>query len=487
MRQFMAVCGLAALLAAAGPALADDGVQLGATYRGVVQLKTYGSPQVPLPPGDWKLVALDENRDRTANTRMLQGMLIQVRTGVLTGRVIFDVPDSPSRGGWSRPAACDRKFLANLSQPETAFGSYDCLTIEPVTMIRASNVSQTGAQFYDYLDANKIKKPGTALSTVFNISDGRTYLNVSYLFNPDVEKITPAGVTAWHLDRYKEDAKRAAYVENVKNWAQLLRPKIVDGLKGRLPASFEMASVSSLPPVVAAAKAAPATASAVKSSVPSPEIGKLYRDSLQLDTYGAPQIPLPPGDWKLVVLGDMQSDKQKIRLVRGYLIQTKDNVMAGRVYFNVPDGATSAGWAPSENCKRKDALADLSVNAGSNKGYDCTAITVYGTGRPTSRGVSALNQFHDYLEANAIGKPPTMINVGYGISNGRSYVTAEYQFNPELEGVRADNTSAWRPERSGEDSRRATYVEKMKAWAQAWHPKIEAGFQAALPKPVAGN
>lgn len=58
MRRLMALWGVAAALAAASPVLADDGVRLGETYRGVVQLKTYGSPQVPLPPGDWKLVAL---------------------------------------------------------------------------------------------------------------------------------------------------------------------------------------------------------------------------------------------------------------------------------------------------------------------------------------------------------------------------------------------------------------------------------------------
>jgi hypothetical protein len=479
MRRFMALWGLAALLAGTGPVLADDGVQLGATYRGVVQLKTYGSPQVPLPPGDWKLVALGETRDRSGNTRMLQGMLIQVRTGVLAGRVIFDVPDSPSRGGWTRPAICDRKnILANFSAPEVAFGSYDCSTVEPVTLIRAPTAGQVAGQFYDYLDANKIKKPNTAISSTFNISDGRTYLNVSYLFNPDMEKVAPVAAASWHIDRYKDDPKRAAYVEKIRSWTQDLRPKIADALKGRLPESFAVAAVVSPPSASVSTSAA--------RSLASPQIGKMYRDVFQLDTYGAPQIPLPPGDWKLVVLGQLQSDKQKLRLVRGYLIQTKGDVLAGRVYFNVPDGASSVGWAPSENCKRKDALVDLSINAGSSKGYDCTAISAYGTGRPNG-GVSALNQFYDYLEANAVRKPPTMINVGYGISNGQFYVTAEYQFNPELEGVRAETTAAWRPERYGEDSRRGPYVEKMKAWAREWHSKVEAGFKAALPKTAAVN
>lgn len=232
---------------------------------------------------------------------MLQGFLIQVRTGVLTGRVIFDVPDAPSRGGWSRPAICDRKnILANFSQPEKSFGSYDCLTIEPVSMVRATTASQLAGQFYDYLDVNKIKRPNTAISTAFNISDGRSYLNVSYLFNPDMEKITPVAGSLWHVDRYKEDSKRAAYVEKIKNWAQELRPWVVDGLKGKLTTA----------PTASVASVAPSAQTRPALTVESPQIGKIYRDTLPLDTHGAPQIVLPPGDWKLAVLGQLQSERE---------------------------------------------------------------------------------------------------------------------------------------------------------------------------------
>ena len=470
MRRLMAFWGMVVALAAASPVLADDGVQLGATYRGMVQFKTYGSPQLPLPPGDWKLVGLTESRSDTTNIRVLQGALLQVRTGVMAGRVIFTVPDSPSRGGWARPANCERKnILANFSASATMSGGYDCLTLEAVTMIRSANADKLGAQFYDYLDANKIKKPGTALSVGFNVSDGRTFVAAAYLFNPDMEKVPPAVVTSWHLDRYKDEPKRAAYVEKMKSWAQEWRAKVINGAKGNLSSSSGMAAMTS-----------PSAAKTV-SSVASPQIGKVYRDVLQLDTYGTPQIALPPGDWKLVVIGEGQSDKERIRLVRGYLIQTKGKAIAGRVYFNVPDAPSSLGWARSDNCTRKEPLADLTRNAGSSKGYDCASITAYGTGLPKN-AMPQLKQFHDYLEKNGIEKPPTMINIGYGLSNGAAYVTVEYQFNQSLDGVRADNLAAWRAERIGEDSRRRAYIEKMKAWAQEWHPKVEAGFKSALPR-----
>lgn len=471
MRRLMALWGMVVALAAASPVLADDGVQLGATYRGILQLKTYGSPQVPLPPGDWKLVALGENRDRIGNTRMLQGFLIQVRTGVLAGRVIFDVPDAPSRGGWTRPAMCDRKnILVNFSQPEKAFGSYDCLTIEPVSMVRAATASQLAGQFYDYLDVNKIKRPNTAISTAFNISDGRSYLNVSYLFNPDLEKITPVAGSLWHIDRYKEDPKRAAYVDKIKTWAQNWRPQLADGLKGKLTAP---ASIASLPQAASATKP--------PLGIESPQIGKTYRDVLQLDTYGAPQIALPPGDWKLAVLGQLQSDRENIRLVRGYLIQTKGDTLAGNIYFIVPDGASSLGWGPADSCKRKEPLADYSVDRGSSKGYDCTSITSYSMARPKT-GTSELLQLHDYLEANKIKKPATMINVAFGLSNRQTYVLTEYRFNPEMEGVRAENIAAWRSDRYREDSKRGAYVEKMKAWSQEWRIKFVSGYEAAAAR-----
>lgn len=472
MRRVLAIWGALAALAWTSSVLADDGVQLGATYRGLVQFKTYGSPQLPLPPGDWKLVGLDEVRDSMANIRVLNGVLVQVRTGTFSGAVIFTVPDSSSRAGWNRPSSCDRKnILANFSVPERSSGSYDCLIIQPINVVRATTAGKSIAQLFDYLENNKFKKPITALSIAYNMTGSGAFLAANYLFNPDMEKVPPAGIAAWHLDRYKDDPKRAAHVEKMKAWAQQWRPQLADGLKGKLTAAPAIAA--SLP------QAAPATKLAL--GVASPQIGKVYRDVLQLDTYGTPQIALPPGDWKLVVIGEGQSDKERIRLVRGYLIQTKGKAIAGRVYFNVPDAPSSLGWARSDNCTRKEPLADLTRNAGSSKGYDCASITAYGTGLPKN-AMPQLKQFHDYLEKNGIEKPPTMINIGYGLSNGAAYVTVEYQFNQSLDGVRADNLAAWRAERIGEDSRRRAYIEKMKAWAQEWHPKVEAGFKSALTR-----
>lgn len=97
-------------------------------------------------------------------------------------------------------------------------------------------------------------------------------------------------------------------------------------------------------------------------------------------------------------------------------------------------------------------------------------------------GTPELMELHDYLEANKLKKPVTMINVAYGISNRQTYVLTEYRFNPEIEGVRADNITAWRSDRYGEDSKRGAYVDKMKAWAQEWLPKFVAGYQAAVAR-----
>jgi hypothetical protein len=186
-----------------------------------------------------------------------------------------------------------------------------------------------------------------------------------------------------------------------------------------------------------------------------------------------------------VVFDEMISEPSKIRLVRGYLIQTKGDVMAGHIYFLAPDGSATRGWKSSV-CARKDPLADFSSNRGSPQGYDCNFIAPYSTALPTS-STPQLVKFHEYLRQNGISSPPTMLNVSYDISNNRTYLLMEYRFNPELEGVRADSVAAWRPERYGEDSKRAAYVEKMKAWAQVWHSKVEAGYKSALPKAAALN
>jgi len=485
MRRLMAIWGVAAALAAASPALADDGVQIGTTYRGVVQLKTYGSPQLPLPPGDWKLVALGDSVTNTNNIRVVKGHLIQTAGQggkEMRGRVSFAVTDSPVRGGWIMPPICSRTdFIANFSKPAGAEG-YDCAWVTAYSLIRPNRSGDELNQFYDYVDQNKIKKPATVVGVSYAISDGRSYLTLDYAFNPDLQKVPSASTTLWHRDRYKEDPKRVAYVERLNGWAQAWRSTVAEAYKNRLPASF--AGADAFPPTAPAPVAAPAKALG-KPLAQVAELGKSYRDVLPLNILGAPQVPLPPGDWKLIVLDEFETEANKIRLVRGYLVQTKGKVMTGQIYFLAPDGGSARGWK-SNTCARKEPLADLTINSGSPQGYDCSTLTSYVGSRPKS-ATPQLAQFHNYLEQNGIEAPPTMLNVSYDISDNKTYLLAEYRFNPAVEGVRADSIAAWRPDRFSEDSKRAAYVEKMKGWAQSWHPKVAAGYKGTLPKTAALN
>lgn len=459
------------------PAQADDGVRVGETFRGVVQLKTYGSPQVPLPPGDWTLVALGETRSKdTYNTRLLTGYLVQTKGGMFAGRTIFKVPDSPTRGPWEAPSFCTRKdFLANFTVETGANGPFDCLYIFGSGLGRAKNAPQELGAFYDYLEREKIKKPTTALNIGYAVSDARTYLLVDYFLNPELEGVKPAGVSAWHVDHYREDAKRSDYVEVMKGWAQRWRDNVRDGYKGKLTA----AAVAAVP-LPALPKAAPAAKpqTARKPLAQIATLGTTYRDVMPLNIHGSPQVPLPPGDWKLVVLDENENASEKIRLVRGYLVQTKDKVMVGQIYFLAPDGSSSRGWKSSV-CARKGPLVDLTRNPGTNQGYDCATITSYAGMRPKN-APPQLGKFHDYLEQNGIAAPPTMLNVSFDISDKKTYLMVEYRFNPALEGVRADSVAAWRADRIGDDSKRAAYIEKIKGWAQSWHAKVAAGYEGAL-------
>lgn len=237
MRRLMMLWGVAAALAAASPVLADDGVQIGNVYRDVVSLKTYGSPQVPLPPGEWTLISLSDTRSQPTNIRLLTGYLVQVKDGKFAGRVIFKVPDSSARGYWEAPNNCTAKnIIVNLTVDSGANGRFDCTFVLASGMGRPTNPSAGMVDFYDYVDRQKLKLPATAFYVGYGISDARTYLLVDYFFNPDLEGVKPASVSAWHLDRYKEDPKREAYVEKMKAWAKDWHAKIDAGFRGKLPA-----------------------------------------------------------------------------------------------------------------------------------------------------------------------------------------------------------------------------------------------------------
>ena len=149
MRRFLVLWGLVVALATASPVLADDGVRLGETYRGVVQLKTYGSPQVPLPPGDWKLVALGDSVTNTNNIRVLKGHFIQTdgQGKDMRGRVSFAVTDSPVRGSWIMPTICSRTdFIANFSKPVAAEG-YDCAWITALALFGPTDPATSSISF----------------------------------------------------------------------------------------------------------------------------------------------------------------------------------------------------------------------------------------------------------------------------------------------------------------------------------------------------
>jgi len=219
---------------------------VGQTYRDRIQLETSiaSKIQVPLPEGDWLVVAKDFGRSTVSNVRRYRIRLVQVSDRVLKGYIFIGTNDELANYGWTIPDYCTRTNTFYREPVDTrgfsAERGYDCLVINHVQMTSGSKAS-TGVQaFYDWVWKNTTGMPTTMIASSFLISDGKRYVEAVYHRNPEAEGFAAPRDSAWrssdwHKDRLPADPKKLAYMESIKLWAVHWRPLVEDGFHGRLP------------------------------------------------------------------------------------------------------------------------------------------------------------------------------------------------------------------------------------------------------------
>jgi hypothetical protein len=93
----------------------------------------------------------------------------------------------------------------------------------------------------------------------------------------------------------------------------------------------------------------------------------------------------------------------------------------------------------------------------------------------------------DYVEKNDLELPVTMIAVQYLRSGRGRFMSLNYYFNPELEGIappeRAEwRTSDWHRDRYSHDPKKKAYIEKLIKWGAEWHARVDRGFRGQLKR-----
>ncbi len=201
------------------------------------------------------------------------------------------------------------------------------------------------------------------------------------------------------------------------------------------------------------------------------------------------QVPLPEGNWTLVAWENYAGEQE----LGGVVIQTEGKHVSGLVDFYVPQvSKTRLYLQPYKFCGRKDIL-----HVGKSEVYsryslqktspqDCWGVNHWPM-TFSGRIPKHLLALRDYVEANGLVLPNTMIAVQYRRGGKGQFFSLNYYFNPELEGIAPPQqvewrTSDWHRDRYSRDPQKKAYIEKLIKWGAEWHAQVDRGFRGLLKR-----
>ncbi|HEX9808053.1 MAG TPA: hypothetical protein VGC25_00420, partial [Alphaproteobacteria bacterium] len=215
--------------------------------------------------------------------------------------------------------------------------------------------------------------------------------------------------------------------------------------------------------------------------------------SLPTDVQSKLYVPLPEGVWQIVSRWDRGSPKSNVKLTRIYLAQVKEKELFGLIAidFNheIPDSGPDgrSGWAIPRDCTRTNLFfrwPDASTYFNPRSGYNCLTINHANmtSGKRKKRKDPSYKDAIRWVRKNTAGLPRVMIVATFAMSDGAQMLSVNYFRNPEAEGFppareAIRRASEWHYDRLPGDEKRLAYVTKIKDWAIAWKPRIEAGFR----------
>ena len=233
-------------------------------------------------------------------------------------------------------------------------------------------------------------------------------------------------------------------------------------------------------------------------SLMMPAIGTRVANEISI---GDKKIPLPEGDWTVIGTGIDRNNAEGY-FVSEMLVQIRDKTVTGAVeiFSNLPVkggnpegffGAVDSspqGWLTHRSCTRDD-MHFLKVYSNIRRGeQDCWWINHW---RMNRTGVAVTEHWMEavkYLSDNDISAPLDMLGVSFRLANKMYYLTANYFFNAEVEGLKSTDdlhwsintweTSDWHPDKVRNDGKKREFIVKLIAWGNRWHGRIRESFGA---------
>lgn len=214
-----------------------DNALAGRHFNGSLRV---GGFNVPLPAGDWLLLANMPFKSTTAKGELLY--LGQIKNRRLTGAIRITAgrsTDEPGAGFRAAPGCLDHSEGNNYVSAESveAFGHQACWIINHMFMSpmeswadRSKKIDPLERAAAGDLAAKGVSYPQDMVTVRFTRAETWGLLETRYIFSPEDEHITSTNVAAyvdsdWQPGTISRFPEKLAYVEKLKRWATDFWPR----------------------------------------------------------------------------------------------------------------------------------------------------------------------------------------------------------------------------------------------------------------------
>ncbi|MSO66198.1 MAG: hypothetical protein EXQ85_10495 [Alphaproteobacteria bacterium] len=216
----------------------------GTVVSGVVK---FADKQIPLPPGDWVVVAKQAQQATVGGGSSASGgettatvWLAQLMNGKLSGAVLTRTNLLLSPGGWARETTVCGRRDTHFAYSDQNYNpkEIDCWVVNHFVMTMPANASEGTVEFYRWL-AEK-GGPGTMLGQQHQLVRGGDYLSVTYYDNPEPRRFppTPPGqwqANPWHRDQIRGNAEKLAHIAQLTKDGEQRLAQLKQAIYVRLP------------------------------------------------------------------------------------------------------------------------------------------------------------------------------------------------------------------------------------------------------------
>jgi len=191
-------------------------------------------------------------------------------------------------------------------------------------------------------------------------------------------------------------------------------------------------------------------------------------------------VPLPPGQW-VVVAHFPAADSGGVESL--FLAQMRRDKLSRAVLVQASAQAdeSAAGFKRSAQCARPALLYAKTISNEDLGRQDCWTIDHSVSLRQERDTPPIIDAAISELEARGVNNPPVLLLAFFRLADRQKSLDVVYYLNPETDGITSKpaswDESDWNRNHIHQYPDKIAYVEKLRAWADAWYPAVREGFQ----------